>query len=482
MGAKAYFQAAIAVALLSGGGYWAYHHGRLPDWYWEAKLPENIAALDVTDTAKLKHVLFSGEPWLLQCYSGIPFEGQHLPRPYRVHKVFQESLGSLKGIVQGGVLDCEKRLPSNKSLVEKFGFVRRSQPLLVLAAGGVKPRQIPAKDVGSAYGVVGFVKPKAEAKVHKVSTQKTLEAVCGGRRPCLITRLPSDSVVLDLVARKFRTVEVVTLGEDEKKVQLSWGRGEEVGETLEEEEAQHFGKRVSFLKYDPEAPRERKGAKPPRLLRGFTCARRPDAAAAPPRRCLPAAPLRRSPATPLRRHRAAAPAAPAAPARPRCARRVGAGRRRSPASPWLRRGEEDLPSLSRFLQSALEATDGFMSTPMPKVSVPAREKKAREKTANDNAEVQARRAKQRAAARAKEEAEQKARQEAWEAQMAAKKLTAEEMEEKRREREAQRRAEMEAEAQAANDILEEVDEEEDDGYEAETEEEDYSEDTLDLDA
>ena len=214
MGAKAYFQAAIAVALLSGGGYWAYHHGRLPDWYWEAKLPENIAALDVTDTAKLKHVLFSGEPWLLQCYSGIPFEGQHLPRPYRVHKVFQESLGSLKGIVQGGVLDCEKRLPSNKSLVEKFGFVRRSQPLLVLAAGGVKPRQIPAKDVGSAYGVVGFVKPKAEAKVHKVSTQKTLEAVCGGRRPCLITRLPPDSVVLDLVARKFRTVEVVTLGED----------------------------------------------------------------------------------------------------------------------------------------------------------------------------------------------------------------------------------------------------------------------------
>ena len=41
---------------------------------------------------------------------------------------------------------------------------------------------------------------------------------------------------------------------------------------------------------------------------------------------------------------------------------------------------------------------------------------------------------------------------------------------------------MEAEAQAANDILEEVDEEEDDGYEAEAEEEDYSEDTLDLDA
>ena len=220
MGGKAYFLSALAVAALSGGGYYTYHHGRLPDWYWEAKIPENIEVLDVTDTAKLKHVLFSGEPWLLQCYSGLPYEGQWLPRPFRVHRVFQESLGSLAGLVKAGILDCEKRLPSNKSLVEKFGFVRRSQPLLVLAAGGVKPRQLPANSVSSAYGVTAFVKPKAESKVHKVGTQKTLEAVCGGRRPCLLTRMKPDSVVLEQLARTFRTVEVVTLGENLAKVRL----------------------------------------------------------------------------------------------------------------------------------------------------------------------------------------------------------------------------------------------------------------------
>ena len=217
-GGKSYFLSALAVAALSGGGYYTYHHGRLPDWYWEAKVPENIEALDVTDTAKLKHVLFSGEPWLLQCYSGLPYEGQWLPRPFRVHRIFQESLGTLGGLVKAGILDCEKRLPSNKSLVEKFGLVRRSQPLLVLAAGGVKPRQLPANSVSSAYGVTAFVKPKAEAKVHKVGTQKTLEAVCAGRRPCLLTRMKPDSVVLDQLARTFRTVEVVTLGENLDKV------------------------------------------------------------------------------------------------------------------------------------------------------------------------------------------------------------------------------------------------------------------------
>ena len=95
--------------------------------------------------------------------------------------------------------------------------------LLVLAAGGVKPRQLPANSVSSAYGVTAFVKPKAESKVHKVGTQKTLEAVCGGRRPCLLTRMKPDSVVLEQLARTFRTVEVVTLGENLAKVRLEPG-------------------------------------------------------------------------------------------------------------------------------------------------------------------------------------------------------------------------------------------------------------------
>ena len=39
-GGKSYFLSALAVAALSGGGYYTYHHGRLPDWYWEAKVPK----------------------------------------------------------------------------------------------------------------------------------------------------------------------------------------------------------------------------------------------------------------------------------------------------------------------------------------------------------------------------------------------------------------------------------------------------------
>ena len=39
-------------------------------------------------------------------------------------------------------------------------------------------------------------------------------------------------------------------------------------------------------------------------------------------------------------------------------------------------GDEDLPSLSRFVTASLAATEGFMATEFPKVSAPVKPKKA----------------------------------------------------------------------------------------------------------
>ena len=267
MGCCAKFCTAIAVALIAVVAQYCYFHVGLPNWWWKARMPPEIEAVDVEDTALLKKILFSGEPWLLQCYSGLPFEGQHLPAPYRLHPAFVESLGTMRGLVRGGTLDCEKKMPSNKTLVSKFGLIRRTQPLLLYAGGGDKPKQVPAASAESAYGVTAWVKPKAEPKVRVATSQKALDAYCGGRRGCLLTRLPADSPVLEQLARRFRTVEVVSVREGDT---LSWGRGEEVGETLEPEEAVHFGQPTSLMRADPDAPRPtRKGARPPRTAQGL---------------------------------------------------------------------------------------------------------------------------------------------------------------------------------------------------------------------
>ena len=432
MGCCKYFCSAIAAAIISMFAYHMHTNVGLPDWYWEQKLPPNVEALDIKDTTRLKAVLFSGEPWLLQCYSGLPYAGQHLPAPFRLDPTFTESLQStaLKGIVKGGTLDCEARLPNNpnKTLVSKFGLVRRSKPLLLYAGGGDRPLQVPAASASSVYGVTAWVKPKAEPKVRYARSQKAVVAYCAGRRACLLTRLPKDSAVLEQLARKYRTVEVVSVGEDAK---LAWGRGEEVGESLEPEEEVHFGKAVSLLRADPDAPRPtRRGARPPpRLLSGYG-------------------------------------------------------------------GAEDVPSLSRFVEQGLAASAaadgaselGFVRAELPTLTVPEKPKRAPKKAADSksDAERQAKRAKARDDARKKEEA----------AAAAARAGKAEELKaqsaEARREAEQRRREQMAAEEAAANNLVEDVDDDDDaagggddeveevDDFDGETE--DDGSDVLDLDA
>mmetsp|Transcript_2694 Transcript_2694/g.5724 ORF Transcript_2694/g.5724 Transcript_2694/m.5724 type:complete len:409 (-) Transcript_2694:441-1667(-) len=386
MGCVRTFLVPVFVAALAATAYLCRERFALPNWYWEARLPDTVEALDAADTTALKRALFGGEPWLIQCYSGLPYSGQHLPAPFRMHPTFLESLGPLRGLVRAGTLDCEHVLPSNKTLVAKLGLVRRTQPLLIFASGGGNPKQVPANAVSSAYGITAWVKPKAEPKILSLTSQQQFRAACGGRRACLLTTLDKDSMVLQQIAAKFRSLEVVSIPES-SGAQIRWGRGEEVGETLEEEEARHIGKRISFLKPDPDAPPKKQQANPARLLRGFN-------------------------------------------------------------------GAEDMPSISLFLSRALE-TEGdtdFMRIALPSISAP---KKAKKAVKNDNAEVQARRARKRAATKAREEAEA--------AERAAKREEKGKSDEQlQREREQRQRERMAREEEQAGNIIEEVDDEEED--------------------
>jgi len=195
------------------------------------------------------------------------------------------------------------------------------------------------------------------------------------------------------LARTFRTVEVVSFGEEGGAVSVAWGRGKEVGETLEEEEEKHFGARISLIRPDPAAPPARKkGARPaPRILRGFA-------------------------------------------------------------------GEEDFPTISRFISRALEAEADAADQVRALLPTVTSEKKAKKAskassaTANDNAEVQARRAKKRAEARQREEAEKAERAE----------LNAKQSEEIQRRREQRRREQMAEEEEQATKLVEDEDEDEDD--------------------
>ena len=166
--------------------------------------------------------------------SSIPPPGIESPGPaYTIVPAIGPQVdGRLKSLPRfsQGTATREQALKSNQSLVAKMGLVRRTQPLLIFAAGGGKPKQVPAASSGSAYAVTAWVKPQAEPQVFTVKTQQQLHAACGGRQMCLITQLEADSSVLMQLALKFRTVKVVSLDVD-GGAKLSWGRGDEVRPT-----------------------------------------------------------------------------------------------------------------------------------------------------------------------------------------------------------------------------------------------------------
>jgi hypothetical protein len=460
MGPKAYFYSAAVVASISYGAYYSYKHIGLPNWWWEARLPKDVEVLDVADTETLKRVLYGGEPWLVQCYSGLPYAGQHLPAPFRMHPVFEESLSSLGGDVSFGVVDCEKPLRSNQSLASKLKLTRRTQPLLLFAVGGGRPKQLSAKQVDSAYAVTAYVKPKAEPSVRRVSKQEQLASLCGGRRACLLARMDADSFVLEQLARQFRTLEVVALGEPER-TDVKWGRGEEVGETLEEEEAAHLAASVFMVKASAS----------------------PGPAA---RLARPVARLASAPRSLLACHLSAPLASPQAD--PEAIALAGKNKQQRMAAPRFLSGfagDADLPSLSRFVRRTLkeEADEAAMRTPLPTIKAIKPAKPTKAAAENDNRERQARRAKKNAEARAREEEEAAAQRAEVE------KLSVEQREALRAQREAQRRRQMAEEEAAAGNLVEEVDEEEDDeeddggaDYEVSADEDEDDDDTpIDLD-
>merc|ERR1711907_557349 len=73
-----------------------------------------VSILDINDMAKVKDVLFGGEPWLIYCVDE-KYMDKHLP------KFLEESAPKLYSSlgVNTGVLDCFKTLGSGRNVAQK---------------------------------------------------------------------------------------------------------------------------------------------------------------------------------------------------------------------------------------------------------------------------------------------------------------------------------------------------------------------------
>ena len=111
----------VSVLAIAGGVYYV--------------MASKVVALSPEDTAALKDVFYSGEPWLIEC-----------TKERKASPVFYAAEGALSGF-KFGALDCAKVLPSGKTTYERFRLREPSYGPKVLAmANGALP-QIAGRNV-----------------------------------------------------------------------------------------------------------------------------------------------------------------------------------------------------------------------------------------------------------------------------------------------------------------------------------------------
>lgn len=112
-----------------------------------------IVHLDVQDTAKLKTVLFGGEPWLIYCINA---DTENYPLP----KVLEESARSLwrSSGLSVGVLKCWDETSSGRSVAQRFKL-NLKPPLAFVVANGNKPKTLRLTGISKADDLEKRIRP-----------------------------------------------------------------------------------------------------------------------------------------------------------------------------------------------------------------------------------------------------------------------------------------------------------------------------------
>lgn len=135
----------------------------------------HVIALSPEDTPALKHVFYSGEPWLVQCTK----DRKAAPLVYAAE-------GSLPD-VKIGTLDCDALLPSGKTTYDRFKLNAPSYgPVVLAAANTEKPQIAPRNVLSSAEALATWAKGATKAKMYSPTTSAQFDAQCVRKPWCLV--------------------------------------------------------------------------------------------------------------------------------------------------------------------------------------------------------------------------------------------------------------------------------------------------------
>ena len=135
----------------------------------------NYIKLSVDDPAKLKEVFFSGKPYLVLCNNGID----------AVHSTFEQVARSVSYSREfnTAILDCNAKLPSGKTTLERFKIKplpkkSKKHLALVFYNGNKKPKQVPfgyLTDTSVKESLLAWTKELVQLRYGRVTDDKTFK-------------------------------------------------------------------------------------------------------------------------------------------------------------------------------------------------------------------------------------------------------------------------------------------------------------------
>lgn len=172
-----------------------------------------VVALSPTDTASLKEVFYSGEPWLVEC-----------TKARQASPVVYDAESSLDGF-KVGTLNCAEVLPSGKTTYERFKLKEPSYgPVLLAMANGAVPQLAPRNVLSNPLELAKWAKGATPPKVYSPATSEQFESQCLKKAWCVVVLSPTGRLVdaeraaLQRLAAAERRVRIVKV--DEAKATL----------------------------------------------------------------------------------------------------------------------------------------------------------------------------------------------------------------------------------------------------------------------
>ncbi|KAF0697675.1 Aste57867_11646 [Aphanomyces stellatus] len=136
-----------------------------------ANSEQSIQLIHLSNKVDVDRVFRSGEPWIVLCSK----EDSVLP------EVFDKASKRLSSKINVGVVDCNGRLPSGKTVYNKFLIRDDIVPTVFTVANGEKPKQLFLNYLQKPKALASQALVQVKKTLHEVQNTKQLEDKCLGK-------------------------------------------------------------------------------------------------------------------------------------------------------------------------------------------------------------------------------------------------------------------------------------------------------------